>query len=455
MPNLITKVKSFFGGAEGSWRGQFFGQEGNQWFPLGSIADGFQQNLNRPGNSMGVAALQSAISCYTNAFMLMPPRHVRDSIDNGIEEITTSALSRWLDKPNAIQTRAEFWQSGIRQLYEAGNAVGVASRNDRFEVVSVMWASHYSIYSDKDSGETFYTVSFADGSKDPEFAIPVRDIMHLRINVDVRDPLRGRSPIVWCAASLSTNSTLSAFLVSYLNNRASPSYALTTDEKINSEQIDRLRVKWDEQSKKLGSGGTPILSNGLKPVMLGTAPGDALLVDTFNLTVEDISRAFSIPRALLGVSETAANAENLMRQWVSMGLGAIVEMVEQSIEKLFETDRRDAVEFDSEAMLRMDAESRTNMVAKAVVSGVMSPDEGRAVLGLPPVEGGYGAMPTQQQQQVPLDLLHDIHAAAISSKLNPPTPPAQDQNNPPQPNAEDTNKAMAETRKIIERMLAL
>jgi HK97 family phage portal protein len=253
---------------------------------------------------------------------------------------------------------------------------------------------------------------------------PARDVLHLRINVDgSADALRGRSPLVWCAAALATNATLSAFLVHYLSNRASPSYALTTDTILTAEQMRQLRSAWDDQTQLLKSGGTPILGSGLKPVALGVAPGDALLVDTFNMTIEDIARAFGLPKSLLGVDETASNAQTLARQWVNLSLGAHVEMWEQALEKIFQMSADECVEFDTHALLRLSPNEEATRLKELVVGSILSSDEARAVLSLPAVDGGFGKVPTAQQQQVPLDLLHSIHAAEIAAKNRvPPTP---------------------------------
>jgi HK97 family phage portal protein len=223
---------------------------------------------------------------------------------------------------------------------------------------------------------------------------------------------------------MATNATLSAFLVSYLNNRASPSYALTTDLTLTATQMQQLRTAWDEQSKVLKTGGTPIVGSGLKPVMLGVAPGDSLLVETFNMSIEDIARAFGMPKSLLGIDETASNAQILVRQWVSLNLGGHVEMWEQALEKVFQMETGESVEFDTHALLRLSPNEEATRLKELVTGSVMSSDEARSVLSLPSVPGGYGKIPTAQQQQVPLNLLSELHAADIKSKTTPAPAPA-------------------------------
>jgi HK97 family phage portal protein len=420
----LARVKSwlsgpFNGAQEGAVRGPFFGQgELGHLFKIEQFGDGWQRHLN-VSNGSGVAATQAAIAAYCNAFALMPASHKRKLAGGGYEEVDTSALARWLHRPNGFQTTAEFMSNGIRCLMEKGNAVAFGVRNDRNEITATVWATSFSTHIDPDTGALFYAGALNDGVTRPDVLVPARDVLHIRINAPISRPLLGVSPIVYCASSMCVNAQLSAFLNSYIANRASPSYVLSTDLVLNVDQTRQLRAAWDEQSKTIASGGTPIISGGLRPHQMGVAPGDEFLVENFNLTVEDIARAFSIPRALLGISETASNAEQLLRSWVSLGLGSLVETVEQQIEKFFDLGRADQVEFDSNALLRLDAEAQMRVIGEGVTKGILSADEGRALLGLPPISGGFGAIPTVQQQQIPLDLLHELHVADIDAKTKP------------------------------------
>jgi HK97 family phage portal protein len=424
---LVGTVKSWFGGPfngaqEGQYRPGYGMGELGTWFPIEPGAEGWQRHLSVNRNP-AVAAVQSAIGSYVSAMTAMPIGHLK----HGTERIASSAFLRWSRSPTSWQTLAEWMAEGERQLLETGNAVALTSRNDRTEIVALTWSQNWSIFTDPITGAVFYALRMPAqfGEFDSAKLVPARDVLHLRINVDgSSDTLRGRSPLVWCAAALATNATLSSFLVSYLSNRASPSYALTTDTVLTVTQMQQLRAAWDEQSKVLKTGGTPVLGSGLKPVMLGVAPGDALLVETFNMSVEDIARAFGLPKSLLGIDETASNAQILVRQWVSLGLGAHVEMWEQALEKVFQMTAEEHVEFNTHALLRLSPNEEASRLKELVVGSILSSDEARAVLSLPAVTGGYGKIPTAQQQQVPLDLLHSIHAAEIDAKnrLSAPAP---------------------------------
>lgn len=446
---LVTRLKNFLSG-EGSWRGPFFGV-GHQGgtYELGRIEDGFQRDLQVLNSGNPVAAKFSAINRIAEAVSIMPGSHMREVEGGGAQMITTSALSRWLHSPNPLQTAAEFWDSGVRLLMETGNCVGYSFRNDRNEITATYWASRYSIHVIQDErGDKviFYAVQANEHSPEMgDFLVPAGDILHLRVHVDPRRMLHGVAPIIHCAMALAVNSTLQQFLVTYLNKRATPSYVLSTDVPLNETQIKQLRSAWDEQTRLVKSGGTPILGGGMKPHSMGVAPGDDRLIENFRMSVEEIARAYGVPKVLLGVSETTGTTENLINMWLATGLGALVNNIEQAVGRHFNLPIGDAVEFDTQALNRMDWEARVRSAALGSTSGVFAIDEARAQLRLGPVKGGYGQVPTQQQQQVPIDLLHEIHAANIASKLpqvTPTSPTPVDQTEAGQKNLELAQKAL-------------
>jgi HK97 family phage portal protein len=435
---VISRIKSLFGfGAEGSYRAAGAFSDLGNWFPLDPLdGTGFHRDLSH-GRRLGIAAVQAAIGKYSDACTAMPIEHYRDQ--NGFEIVATSAFTRFVRRPTRWQTFAEWMSEGVRVLLETGNAVGLITRNGRAEIETITWATAWALHVDHKTGAEFYSLSMPSlhGEWVDAVLVPARDVFHIRINVDTRrNSLRGRSPLEWCAAAMATNAQLSAFLNWWLNNRASPSFVLTTDAPLTKDQIASLRAAWENQSAGMNSGKTPVLAGGLKPVAMGVSPGDDLLISTFNLSVTDIARAFGIPKSLLGIDETASNTNNLIREWVALGLGSFIETWEQAFEKAFEMPSNEHVEFNADAILRLDPQAEAARLKELVVGGILSIDEARHRLRIKPVINGYGSVPTQQQQQVPLDLLHEIHAGQIAAKLS----AASIQ--PPEP-AEDPEKAIS------------
>jgi hypothetical protein len=64
---------------------------------------------------------------------------------------------------------------------------------------------------------------------------------------------------------------------------------------------------------------------------------------------------------------------------------------------------REYTEFDRKVLLRSAFREKIEGLARAVQTGIHSPDEARYELDLGAVPGGFGKMPRVQQQMVPLD----------------------------------------------------
>jgi HK97 family phage portal protein len=376
-----------------------------------------------------VATAHACVLKYVDAVSALPMRHYRDTESDGPIEIRDSRILRFLRRPNDLQTRSQFLTEGVMKLFTEGNAVALIERNG--STTTARWATSFQIRLDPESGAAFYdlTMPRTGQRKDLELrGIGTHSILHLRINPDPDEPMQGRSPTNFCSSSLAVNAILSAFLQSFLGNRASPSYALSTDTTLTSLQMKQLREAFAEQSTDLKAGGTPILGSGLKPVALGAVPPDAMTKEVFDLSSVDICRAFGVPAGLINASnDTAGNTAALNRAWLSSGLGSLLEQIEQVLEQQF-LSPAERIEFDTAGMLRTSPLEEAQRVQALMLAGVLAPDEAREMLDLPRVHSGFGKTPMVQQQMLPLDLAAALHAANIAranaDPANPPPPPS-------------------------------
>jgi HK97 family phage portal protein len=275
--------------------------------------------------------------------------------------------------------------------------------------------------------------------------VPSRDVLHIPFNTD-RHPLVGDTPLTTAALAISTNTTISAQAATFFKNMSRASGVLVTDERLTGEQIDTLRQKWLEQSAGLNSGGVPILASGLKWQNLSVSAHDSEIINTFKMTVEDISRAMRVPLPLLNAldSSTYNNTEALMRFWLSSGLGFLLEHIEESFDRMFKIPEGQYLAFDTSPLLRMDLKGRMEALGTAVTKGIMSPNEARAREGLPSVEGGD--MPRVQQQMVPLDFVPPVVPT-------PAPPPDDSEPDAQQPEAPQNQEYAPMTLRALKRLM--
>src|SRR5262249_4446171 len=281
MPNIITRTLARLVGksVEGEYRdGPWWLPVTGGWLPqsVGQYWNWWQMGYDPmvPGTN---AMVEACIDAYARTLAMAPGDHWRLNEKNGRDRITASAASRITRRPNDYQTISDFLYNATRQLYLTGNAYAVALRNDRFEVAELhLMLSRASGAMIAPTGDIFYhlggnEVIEARVGAQALAVVPARDVLHIRLNTP-RHPLIGESPLLAALPDVAAAGAMTQQQLNFYMNQARPSAVLSTDHILTREQTDVLRKAWDDQSKGLNAGGTPILSAGLKPYLLaGTA----------------------------------------------------------------------------------------------------------------------------------------------------------------------------------------
>jgi HK97 family phage portal protein len=417
------------------------------WLPaeVGDTWNWWQRGFNLE-TMVPSALVEACISAYAQTMAMCPGDHWKlDASTNGRRRITTSALSRILKYPNQYQTISDFMLNAVRYLYSNGNTYALALRNSRFEIseLHLMNSMACSAYVSS-TGEIFYQLSgnqIIDRMIDEPLLVPARDVLHIRLHTRNWNQLLGESPIVAAARDIASGDAMATQQLAFYLNQARPSTVLSTDMILDKDQVQALRDRWNEQSRGLASGGTPILTAGLKPVQLSMNAVDSQLAEVMKLNEQHIALAFRIPLQILGIgTASAGTTEELMNHWLASSLGFCLNHVEEAFGKLFGLGGYpdEYIEFDTKALLRSAYKDRMDGLTKAVIGGVLSPDEARATEGYAKVPGGFGEEPRVQQQVVPLSA-----ASAIPATPAPPSSP------PAAPAAAASKQGISDEERLI------
>jgi hypothetical protein len=200
---------------------------------------------------------------------------------------------------------------------------------------------------------------------------------------------------------------------------------------MNRDQMERLREAWRAHSAGVHAGEVPVLSGNLKWVPMGMTATDAQLVDTFNLTIADIARAFGVPLPIIGdlTAATLRNVEQLVELWLAQGLGYWVEHIEVAFDKFFGLPDGEYTELDTDVLLRTAFKERIDGLTTAITGGLYSPNEARKKEGLGKV--AFGAEPRVQAQVVPLSQVGKQPSAPSAPAPGNPINPTADGSPPP------------------------
>lgn len=388
------------------------------WLPANAGWNFWQQGLDPVSGYGRSAMVEACVGAYSQTMAMCPGDHWRKNAKNGRDRITNSALCRILRSPNSYQTISDFMLNLTRNLYSEGEGFALALRNDRFEISELhLMSSRLSGARVAVTGDVFYELAgneIIDRQVNGRLLVPARDVLHVRLHTP-RHPLQGESPMTAVALDIAATDAMVRQQLMFFINQARPSTVLATDLILTKEQVDELRVRWDTQSKGLGTGGTPILTAGLKPTgMPMSSARDAQLADIMKMTEQHIALAFRMPLQILGIGGTPfASTEALMQSWIATGFGFTLNHIEEAFGKLFKlTGQPDEyLEFNTAAILRSALKDRIEAYAMSTKSGLFTPNEARAEFEKDEVEGGDEVR--MQQQDVPL---------SYGAELEPPKP---------------------------------
>jgi HK97 family phage portal protein len=421
-------VKKIFAPIVKAIEGEY--RNGPYWLPITQawLPDGAPLNWWQCGGDPLFATAQSAIveaciSAYSQTIAMCPGEHWRSNSKGGRDRVTTSSLARVLRKPNDYQSMSDFMLNATRSLYLEGNAYALALRNDRYEITELHLMnpalSRPQIAAD---GSIFYRLQ-GNAIVDLRFSaeallVPARDVLHIRLHASKRypHPLIGETPLLAALADISTSSAITSQQFQFYQNQARPSAVLSTDLVLDKDQVQALRDRWNEQSRGMGQGNTPILTAGLKVQPWNVGGRDAEIANVMKFTDQHIALAFRVPLQILGIGGTTySSTELLMQSWIATGLGFALNHVEEAFGMLFSLKGQpdEYIEFDTSALLRSATKDRIDALVRGVQGGVYSPNEARALEGYDAVE--HGEEPRLQAQVVPLSVAGAIPTAPAAS----------------------------------------
>jgi HK97 family phage portal protein len=440
-----------YGGPEGAYRpGPYQLPITGGWLPadVGQYTNWWQMGYTPYPPSTQSVMIEACVSAYAQTVAMCPGTHWRMNDKGGRERVKNSALSRILKYPNDYESISDFLLNAVRHLYTMGNAYALCLRNDRYEIDELhLMKPEMSWPRLAVDGEIFYQLRgndvIAHRVGEAVFIVPKRDVLHIKLHT-LRQrfpvPLIGESPICATFADIETQQAIMMQQASFYKNQARPSAVLQTDLTLDKDQVQALRDRWNDQSKLLHAGGTPILTAGLKVQPWSQSGQDAATAEMLKLTNEHIALAFRIPLQILGIGGGGSfrSTELLMQSWIASGLGFCLNHVEEAFGITFALAGQpdEYVEFDTQALLRSAMKDRIEALARGVQGGIYAPNEARQQEGLDKVK--YGDEPRVQQQVVPLSAAEAIpsspapHAPPPAAGPHLPAPPPEKPKPPPE-----------------------
>jgi HK97 family phage portal protein len=371
------------------------------------------------------------------------------------EEVTdgANAFLPVIRKPNAYQTRVQFFTHWVMAKLMFGNAYILKERDDR-RVVRALYPLHSPDVTPlvADSGEVFYRLrrDTLAGVADSDIVVPASEIIHDRMMTFLH-PLVGVSPIYACGTSALQGRKIQANSEKFFANMSRPSGVLTAPGRIADETAARLKAYFDENFSGDKIGRVAVAGDGLKYEAMTIPAADAQLIEQLGWTVGDVARCYHVPAYKIGLqaSMTLGNSAQYDQDYYSQCLQLHIEGIEVLMDEALDLRRERRTEFDLDDLLRMDPLGQAEANAKQIGAGALAPNEARRRMNLPAVKGGDS--PYLQQQNYSLEALARRDAQDDPfGRTPPPAPPPA-----PAPDEDDVARALAQRLlPVLEQKLA-
>lgn len=369
--------------------------------------------------------------------------------DDGICTPTTNpAYSPVLREPNHFQTPYEFVESWLLSVLTRGNSYILKERDARGVVaafyvldpsrVQVLVAPDASIYYQLGS-------DYLSGLTEASVTVPQSEIIHDKINTFYH-PLCGISPLIACGLAVMQGRGIQTNSEAFFANNSQPGGLLISPAPIGPDTQKAVLEAWDAmQAGPDNVGRIAVLGGGMTYTPLNPVTArDAQLIEQLKWTAEDVCSAFRMPPYKVGVGPVPVHnkPQDLAVEYYEQTLQAHIERVEQAWTKgIGLLGSQYSIEFDLDALLRMDTATATTAAVEAIGGMLMTPNEGRKQFNLKPIVGGdtvYG-----QQQDFSLTALNERdqnNPFPQAPTTPPPATPAAPATDQPQPSGGDASK---------------
>ena len=221
--------------------------------------------------------------------------------------------------------------------------------------------------------------------------IPASSILHVRGPFD-------RSPVSLAAEAIGLARLMERRAGKLFDTAARPGGVVSFPEtlKMDEDALKRAKAHWKAvHESPEASGKTAFLFNGATFEALEFKSTDAQFLELRRFQIEEIARGFNLPAHMIG-DLTKANYNSLEaknREFLSYSLEPWLRALEAAFRRaLFRPDdrKRYAVRFDRDDLTRANLTERATAINSLRASEVLSADEGRDWLGMPPRADGRG-----------------------------------------------------------------
>lgn len=336
-------------------------------------------------SSLGVAAVWRAVSVLSAAVANLPLRTYR-TIDDGSDE----QVGSFLDDPAGFESMTPFeWvETVMAHLLLHGNAFLLHVYGGAGQLMGLLPVHPGAVGIEIDTdvpGGKLYRVTLAGGQT---LTLTGVDLTH--IPGMTTDPNgRGLSPISIARNSMGTTIAADRTAARLFGNGMLISGLVTPLEDLT--EAEAITIKEGLRAKMLGvdnAGDVAVINRQLKFEKWSMTPEDSQFIESRSFQIDEVARIFGVPpHLLMEMTKQSSWGTGLIEQnqaWARYTLHGWTTRIEQRLSRLLPKPR--FVKFDYTGLLRPTPGEEINLLLAEVNGGLITVNEARAVLNLPPID---------------------------------------------------------------------
>lgn len=317
---------------------------------------------------------------------------------------------------NDFQHINDFMEWAVFNLALYGNCYAAIKRNDIGSVVEIIpFRNTQGVGVNMDTDERiYYTYSTKGGKSDITFNR--NDILHIKLVG--YNGYKGLSPISQSSNSITMSIDTEEQINKFFENGCKLSGVLSVEGGIPEEYFERLKSEWNQTyGGSKNSGKTVILEYGMKYDSISLPPVDAQTLEQRQFNKQDIAQIFRVPLAMLGdnTSKYSSVEQNTM-SFMRTALMPYITKIEREINRYTPDGFKFSI--DTRSFVRGDAKSEVEITELLITRGLISINEGRERIDMPPVVGGdVFAVSTNNLQFSTWDNLPKLQQQSINESV--------------------------------------
>ncbi len=315
-------------------------------------------------------------------------------------------LRALIKHPNPFMGEHLLWETTVLYLYLAGNAFWVKVRSRSGQVVELWPLRPDRLRIVPDNLRFVAGYIYEIGGR--QYPLDAADIIHFKFPHPIYD-YWGLSPLQAALRRIVIDNETADFTKVLLQNNATPSIAVTTQNAIDQATANRLSVRWREKFGGRNRGGPAFLQAGMNVKTIGLSMKDLAFPDLDASSQQRVLVALGVPPVLLGQEATFSNYAQARVSFYEDTAEPLQSRLDDRLESDllyadFDASRDLELKFDTSRVsaLRPVRELRWQNAQAGVQGGWLSVNRALAMVGEAPEPDGNVYLRPQTTLAVPL-----------------------------------------------------